>query len=380
MTGGLINFMSGGLGTGTITVNGGGLQWATGNTSDVSAQLAAIGPGGATFDTNGNNVSFATTVTGAGGLTKAGVGMLTLAGASYTGATNVNGGTLQAGAANVFASSSAVTVASGATLDFNGFNQALASLAGAGAVTMGAGSMTVGGNNVSTTFSGTISGSGSLTKNGSGALTLSGANTYTGLTTVNTGTLVVNGSIASTVTLTNGGRLGGSGNIGTLVANGGIVAPGNSIGTLNINGNFVQNGGVYQVEANAAGQADRINVSGTATIERRRYGIRCWPQPGTYARSTTYTILNATGGVSGTYSGVTSNLAFLTPSLSYDSQQRVLVAGDAVSKRVRFGSADFQPVRSRNGARSGQRRRHRRLQHGAECVGEPQHDSRGRTR
>ena len=140
VTGGLINFLAGGLGTGTITVNGGGLQWAAGNTSDISAQLAAIGSGGATFDTNGNNVSFATTLAGSGGLTKAGSGTLTLAGATYTGATNVNGGTLQAGAANVFASSSAVTVASGATLAFNGFNQTLASLAGAGSVTMGAGS------------------------------------------------------------------------------------------------------------------------------------------------------------------------------------------------------------------------------------------------
>ena len=45
------------------------------------------------------------------------------------------------------------------------------------------------------------------------------------------------------------------------------MAPGNSIGTLNVNGNFVQNAGsTYQVEVNAAGQSDRINVSGTATI------------------------------------------------------------------------------------------------------------------
>src|SRR6185369_15700497 len=117
---------------------------------------------------------------------------------------------------NVFASSSAVTVASGATLDFNSFNQTLASIAGAGSVTMGAGSMTVGGNNASTTFSGTISGSGGLTKNGTGALTLSGANTYTGLTTVNTGTLIVNGSIAGAVTVNSGGQLDGTGRIGTL--------------------------------------------------------------------------------------------------------------------------------------------------------------------
>jgi fibronectin-binding autotransporter adhesin len=41
--------------------------------------------------------------------------------------------------------------------------------------------------------------------------------------------------------------------------------------------------------------------------------------PGNYGTSTTYTILNATGGVSGAYSGVSSNFAFLTPSLSYNA-------------------------------------------------------------
>ena len=45
-----------------------------------------------------------------------------------------------------------------------------------------------------------------------------------------------------------------------------MLAPGNSIGTLTVNGNFAQNGGTYQVEVNAAGQSDRVNVSGIATI------------------------------------------------------------------------------------------------------------------
>ena len=48
-------------------------------------------------------------------------------------------------------------------------------------------------------------------------------------------------------------------------------------------------------------------------------------QSGTYGRNTTYTILNATGGVAGAYSGVTSNFAFLTPSLSYDANNVYLL-------------------------------------------------------
>lgn len=57
--GGLINFnAASNFGSGNITLNGGGLQWATGNTADISGMLNPIGSGGATFDTNGNNVPF----------------------------------------------------------------------------------------------------------------------------------------------------------------------------------------------------------------------------------------------------------------------------------------------------------------------------------
>ena len=57
-----------------ITLNGGGLQWATGNTHDISSQLAPLGAAGGIFDTNGNNVTLASTISGAGALTKQGLG------------------------------------------------------------------------------------------------------------------------------------------------------------------------------------------------------------------------------------------------------------------------------------------------------------------
>ena len=66
---------------------------------------------------------------------------------------------------------------------------------------------------------------------------------------------------------------------------------------------------------------------------RRRYSaatinggtVQVLAQSGTYGRNTTYTILNATGGVSGAYSSVSSNFAFLTPSLSYDANNVYLL-------------------------------------------------------
>ncbi len=281
-----------------------------------STRSVILNAAGGTVDTNGNNAMLSGPVGGAGDLTKAGAGTLSLSGSStYTGATNVNGGVLQAAAANVFSSASAFSIGSGATLDLNGFNQSIGSLSGAGAVTLGAALLTVGSNNASTTFSGAISGTGGLTKTGTGLLNLTGANTYSGPTNVNAGTLAVNGSIAGSVTVNSGGTLGGTGSVGTLVASGGTIAPGNSIGTLTVVGNFTQNGGIYQVEANPTGQSDRINVAGTATLNGGT--VQVLAQTGT--RNASYTILNATGGVSGAYSGVTSNFAFVRPALTYDA-------------------------------------------------------------
>jgi len=82
------------------------------------------------------------------------------------------------------------------------------------------------------TLSGVISGSSSLLKSGSGTLLLTNTNTYSGSTTVNDGTLIVNGSIlSSTVTINTTGKLQGNGSCGTTIVNG-TVAAGNSVGTL----------------------------------------------------------------------------------------------------------------------------------------------------
>jgi autotransporter-associated beta strand protein/T5SS/PEP-CTERM-associated repeat protein len=175
--------------SGVLAFDGGTLRYLAGFASNRAVTLDA---GGGTFDTNGNNATLTGAIGGSGRLRKTGAGTLTLAGGSnYSGPTAVEAGTLQAGAVNAFSSSSAFTVAAGATLALNNFNQTIGSLAGAAgsSVTLGTATLTAGGDNASTTFAGVISGDGSLTKVGTGTLTLSGANTYTGGTTLAAGRL-----------------------------------------------------------------------------------------------------------------------------------------------------------------------------------------------
>jgi outer membrane autotransporter protein len=129
----------------------------------------------------------------------------------------------------------------------------------------------------------------------------------------------VNGTFAGNVQVNSNTKLGGSGTVGSVTINGGTLAPGNSIGTLNVAGNVdFSAGGVYEVEVDAAGNSDRIVATGTATLTNG--SVQVLPAAGNYNLTTDYTILTAAGGLGGTkFGSVDSTLAFLTPTLLYDA-------------------------------------------------------------
>jgi fibronectin-binding autotransporter adhesin len=125
---GILKFATGALGTGGIFfTNNATLQWAGGNTTDISSQTVTVGSGGGTLDVNGNTVTLANAIgnSGPGALTVKSTtanGVLILQAANtYSGDTFVNSGTLKANNASGSATGSgSVTVSLGAAIGGTG--------------------------------------------------------------------------------------------------------------------------------------------------------------------------------------------------------------------------------------------------------------------
>ncbi|MBN9514765.1 MAG: autotransporter domain-containing protein [Alphaproteobacteria bacterium] len=243
-----------------------------------------------TDGTFAGNIAGVGTTNGSGAVVKNGNGKLILSGTSkYTGGTTVSAGTLQ-GTSNSLQGKITNNAAVIFDQAFNG------------------------------TYAGDMTGTGTLTKNGTGKLNLTGISTVGGGTTINAGGFAVNGHLNSNVTLNKGGTLSGTGNItGDIVNHGGTINPGNSIGTITVNGNFTFNSGTYEVEVNAQGNSDRINVIGAGHKVTINAGtLLIVPDAGTYTPNTTYTIITTQDGGTVKFDNVAGGVGFLTPRVSLD--------------------------------------------------------------
>ncbi len=319
--------------------------------------------GNTTVSATGTNdfLNLAGVITGTGDLTKIGPGTLIMSGAginNYSGSTFFNEGTnllsksvtdgaiphdlfVGDGVGGSFsdvvriigraqiATVSDVTIATSGLLDVNEISEGISTLSGSGRVDLGSastGALVLNGNG-STTYSGTIVGTGGdIFKTGTGTFTLTGANSYSGLTTVNNGTLIVNGSQPSSPVLVNGaGTLGGSGTVGNITNTvGGLVAPGSSASILT-SSNVLFSGATsrFTVELNGTTPGsgyDQLNVRGTVALGSSTLNVLPNFSPfDAPSDGAVFTIINNDGAeaVSGTFNGLANGAVFTAGGMQF---------------------------------------------------------------
>lgn len=137
--------------------------------------------------------------------------------------------------------------------------------------------------------------SGFLIKRGIGTLKLNGINTYVGQTTIEQGTLQLNGSISGDLLIGINGLLSGNATVAGNIYNKGTLSPGNSIGTISTTNLILSSTSRYIVEINPI-NSNLIHASATAALAGK---VQVFQNPGNYSPQGRYTILTATDGLSG---------------------------------------------------------------------------------
>ncbi|WP_274423229.1 autotransporter domain-containing protein [Chelativorans sp. YIM 93263] len=354
-----------GAASGGLSLNGGTLVTSAAMDSARSVTLAGTGAFDVASDTA---LGLSGTIEGAGDVLKRGEGTLVLTGTNaYEGDTLVEAGTLVANVASIRGS-----IGNGATLvldqaDDAAFAGDIGGLGGtngqmvkqdAGTLTLdgvstldwtvseggleteaarfggnvqldGAGTALSFADSDNAAYDGTISGNGHFSLDGEGTVLLTGDSAgFVGSTAINAGMLLVgdangNGALGGSLHVLDGATIGGSGTIGSgagssvTVATGGSLSPGNSIGTLTVDGDLIfAAGSRLAVEVNPEGwESDLVAVTGTATLNGG--AVAHIGANGNYDLRSTYTVLSA-GELDGAFESVTSDFAFLNPDLIYD--------------------------------------------------------------
>lgn len=275
-------------GTGALAISNGGTvgnQIGTIGEYAGSSGTVAVGGSGSTWANSGNlivgNKGTASLTIADSGVVSTGGGVLLAGQAGST-------GTLNIGAAAGSAAKGAGTLNAG-TLQFG----------------QGTGTLNFNHTDTNYSFASNMLGAGTINQLAGNTNLTGNSSGFTGNVTVKGGRLAVNGQLdGGQVTVFNSAMLGGNGKIGSLTANAGsIIAPGNSIGTLNVAGNAsFAAGSTYQVDLANAGQSDLLKIGGTATLANGALLTVTKANSAPHALGTHYTVLAATGGLTGTFS------------------------------------------------------------------------------
>lgn len=164
----------------------------------------------------------------------------------------------------------------------------------------------------SATLTGPFNGKGKFTIAGNGITTFASTlgSFFQGIVEVQGGTFIANGSLESgTVQVDIGGTLKGVGPIGTII-NDGIVHPGNSPGTMNVAQNYSQSStGTLEIDILNTAAFSQLIAGGTASLNG---ALDVTLLPNSFITpGDSFQIIQAAGGVSGTFSDIALSLPSL---------------------------------------------------------------------
>ena len=329
---GVTTFTTGGISSGGAGGLGNVGGFGSGSLPQFQGSGGTGGAGGAGIQASGAAITNTGTIQGgAGGDANGGLGGVGAAGIVGSGLTIVNSGSIAGGVGNNGAAAQANAIT------FSGGTNALelqsgSTITGSVVAFSTADTFRLGGAANSSFDVSTIGpsaqyqGFGVFEKVGASAWTLTGTNTAVLPWSINAGSLLVNGTLAnSTMTVNNGGTLGGTGVAGAATVNaGGTFAPGNGTpgSSMTVASLALVSGAVYMVQVNPA-TSSFANVTGTATLGGAT--VNAAFASGSYI-SKQYTILTATGGVSGTFGSLVNanKPVSISDSLSYDATHAYL--------------------------------------------------------
>ncbi|MCH8164738.1 MAG: autotransporter domain-containing protein [Planctomycetes bacterium] len=307
------------LGTGDLSVTGNSAIQSSDNSRRIGNDISIDSTFTLTFS-GVNDLTLNGEISGDGALAvnTADVGdTLTLRGDNtYTGGTTLTQGTIVLGHDNALGTGDLTLAGANTAIQSNNNARDVGN-----DIVNGGNLLTVSGTN-DLTLSGVISGLGGLTLDSSGSLTLAGVNTYIGDTEINSGELILEGSVAGVINVNDGGTLSGGGSLGGNLANrdGGTISPGDGIGTLTVGGRYEQlAGSTLLVELSADdGSSDLLDITDDATLHSGSTIQTSLIGDGFIVTGQTFTIIEADGGITDLGADITTDSATVTIQLARD--------------------------------------------------------------
>ncbi|MFH2044534.1 MAG: VPLPA-CTERM sorting domain-containing protein [Pseudomonadota bacterium] len=294
----------------SLTLTGSNLNLTTSGTTLQSTiltvnDLSSLNQSAGTLNMNAGTISTLGAYNLSGGTLSAGT-------LTNNGTFNRTGGTLnfdtfnQTNGTSIFTDSGSIlTINNGKIYNLSGGSLTADTTSNSGAFNFSGGAMTSTLNNSGTSTLSAAGGNitGAVTNTGTFDIQ-NGSNASATSYTQTDGMTIVNGTLTAPVSMS-GGILQGSGSIiGDVSVSGGNVGPGNSPGMLSVTGDYIQSGGILNIQLSSISDYDQLNIDGTADLGGAILQIELLPGY-SLAIGDQFEIITATGGITNPFTAYT---------------------------------------------------------------------------